>query len=201
MQSALRVFVVLTAAHVAAAAPVLKLRTFGTGKSAFRLNSTEATVFSHTLTASADTGVLTHFWITGGPALGAGTDNATVRVYVDGEAAAAIEFKPPMAAGVGFDDDTVFGHAKAGHGSNKGGWYVNHKIPFGASVRVTVTLPAGEAMCYVIIRGCENLPVAIGTFLLPASARLKLHKLESVVYQPLQAYPPGYIYTNCRVTT
>ena len=36
-----------------------------------------------------------------------GADNVTVRYYVDGEATASIQFKPPMAAGVGFGDDSI----------------------------------------------------------------------------------------------
>lgn len=48
------------------------LKTFGTGRSAFTLGSTEQVVFEHTVAAGV--GVMTHFWITGSPALGAGTD-------------------------------------------------------------------------------------------------------------------------------
>jgi hypothetical protein len=162
------------------------LKTFGTGKSAFQLTSEEVEILAYNVSDVRSTGVLTHFWMTGGPAKGGGTDNATVRYYIDGESSPSIEFKPPLAAGVGFDDDFVWGHAKAGHGSDLGGWYVNYKIPFGSSVRVTVALPSGSAMAYVIVRGCENMPVHIGSLTLPSSARLRLHKIESVTFQPLE---------------
>ena len=69
-------------------------------------------------------------WLTGGPSPGAGTDNATVRYYVDGEESASIEFKPPMATGSGYDDLTVWGTAKAGHGATDGAWFINYRIPF-----------------------------------------------------------------------
>jgi hypothetical protein len=75
------------------------VKTFGTGHSAFALGPSEQTIFEYTPTQGSY-GVITHFWITGG----AGIDNATVRFYVDGEGEAAIEFKAPQAAGVGFDD-------------------------------------------------------------------------------------------------
>ena len=90
------------------------LRTFGTGKSAFTLTTEELTIFEHSVVNS--TGVMTHFWITGFQAIpgqrfrgfnGSGTDSATVRYYIDGEKTASIAFNPPMAAGVGFDDNTT----------------------------------------------------------------------------------------------
>ena len=83
------------------------LRTFGTGRSEFKISAEETTVFQHDL-PTGSYGVFTHFWITGSPSPGAGTDNATVRYYLDGEAQPSIEFKPPLAAGVGFDDLTVW---------------------------------------------------------------------------------------------
>ena len=161
------------------------LKTFGTGKSAFTLTTKEVDVFAYNLSSGAEFGVMTHFWITGGPALGSGTDNTTVRYYIDGEANPSIEFKPPLATGTGFDDNSVWGGAKAGHGSDAGGWYINFKIPFGSSVRVTLQLPAGSAQCFVIVRGCEDMPVAVGSLTLPPTARLRLHKIESTVFQPL----------------
>ena len=93
-----------------------------------------------------------------------------------------------MAAGVGFDDDTVWGQANAGHASNQGAWSINYKIPFGTSVRVTLALPGAGASCqaFVIVRGVENLPVTIGPSLeLPPTARLQLQKIENEVFQPL----------------
>ena len=84
----------------------------------FKLTATETTVFEYAV-GEGSTGVMTHFWMTGDPAPGSGTDNATVRYYVDGEASPSIEFKPPMAAGVGFDDALPnWGNAIIGRGSD-----------------------------------------------------------------------------------
>ena len=94
------------------AAPPAGLRTFGTGKSEFKVSPVETAVFEHTV-PSGSFGVFTHFWITGSPAPGGGADNATVRYYIDGETTASIEFKPPLATGVGFDDLAVWGTEKA----------------------------------------------------------------------------------------
>lgn len=113
-----------------------------------------------------------------------------MRYYVDGEVEASIQFKPSLAAGVGYDDDAVWGTAKVGHGSNKGGWFMNMKIPFGSSIRVSLMLPGGrDAMCFVIVRGCENLPITVGSLTLPSSARLHLQRIEQRVFEPL-AYVP-----------
>ena len=124
-------------------------------------------------------------WLTGGPSPGAGTDNATVRYYVDGEQTASIEFKPPMATGSGYDDLTVWGTAKAGHGAKDGAWFVNYRIPFQKSVRVTVQHPGESAHCYVIVRGCENLPITVGALTLPTTSKLTLHRIESKTFAPL----------------
>lgn len=189
--------------------PGMQLRTFGTGWSASVFNGTEQTIFEHTVSPGS-VGVMTHFWITGleqvvhstGTLFATnGTDNVTVRYYIDGEATASIAFKPPMAAGVGFHDDSANGdptgmaHRLIGR-AGMGGWYVNLKIPFGVSVRVTVTKdgPPGpygwkQAPSFVIVRGCENLPVMVGAQTLPPSARLRLHKIEGRVFQPLDWVP------------
>jgi hypothetical protein len=123
-------------------------------------------------------------------------DNATVRYYIDGETTASIEFKPSLAAGVGFDDPAVWGTKLAGHGALSGAWNLNYRIPFQRSARVTVQLTAGAAntdpagTCYLIVRGAENLPIRVGDLELPgSSARLTLHKIESRVFQPLAWVP------------
>lgn len=90
------------------------MRTFGTGKSEFLITPEENVLFNYNVSAPESYGVFTHFWITGSPAGGGGSDNATVRYYIDGEETASIEFKPPLATGVGFDDLAVWGTEKAG---------------------------------------------------------------------------------------
>ena len=78
-----------------------------------------------------------------------GTDNVTVRYYVDGESSAGIAFKPPMAAGVGFDDQaTGWGNAKIGR-AGMGGWYVwDSQLTAGRPYRVHVGAAAGATGQY-----------------------------------------------------
>ena len=86
---------------------------------------------------------------------------------------------------------TTGGTAKAGHGSEKGGWYINYYIPFSRSVRVTLELPGtAPGVAWVILRGCENLPpVKVGAVQLPPTARLKLHKIVAKTFQALDFVP------------
>lgn len=181
------------------AAPPAGLRTFGTGRSEFKVSTVETTVFEHSV-PSGSFGVFTHFWITGAPSPGGGIDNATVRYYLDGEARPSIEFKPPLAAGVGFDDLTVWGTSKAAHGAKDGAWTLKYRIPFQRSARVTIQHPSGvdrlgrspdpPLTCYLIVRGTENLPLPLGGVYLPGStARLSLHKIESETFEPLAWVP------------
>lgn len=64
---------------------------------------------------------------------------------------------------------------------------MNIKIPFGTSVVVTVTGKISSG--FVIIRGCENMPVAVGAFTLPSTARLRLQKIDSKLFQPMDFVP------------
>eukprot|EP00729_Bicosta_minor_P014382 gene14382-25916_t len=147
------------------------MRTFGTGKSEFLITPEETVLFNYNVSAPESYGVFTHFWITGSPAGGGGSDNATVRYYIDGEETASIEFKPPLATGVGFDDLAVWGTEKAA------------KVTLQHWTAPNSTAPQ---IGYAIVRGAENIPIKVGDLELPgASARLALHKIESVTYQPL----------------
>ena len=168
-----------------ASVPAGPLKTFGTGRSAFSYNSSETTLFEYTATPGAVSAAMTHFWTTGT------TDTAVFRYYIDGETAASVEFTPPAASGAFFGDAAMWGTSKIGRGSSRGGWFVNIKIPFGKSVKVTIQAPGTHSLGqgFVILRGAENVPVEVGTVLLPPQARLQLHKIEERTFQPLDFVP------------
>ena len=64
---------------------------------------------------------------------------------------------------------------------------MNIKVPFGRSIRVTVTGAIKNG--FVIVRGCENLPIDVGTVTLPAAARLVLQKIEHRTFEALDFVP------------
>ena len=49
---------------------------------------------------------------------------------------------------------------------------------------------AAPGVAWAILRGCENLPpVQVGAVQLPATARLRLHKIVAKTFQPLEFVP------------
>jgi hypothetical protein len=176
-------------------------KTFGTGYSGGFLQKREVTLFAHKI-KSSDTsfGVMTHFWTTGSAEAMAG---AVFRYYVDGEQNASIEFTPSMAAGVGFDDPKApWGTKWAGLGAGKSegqAWFLNFKIPFGETIRITAQhLEKTLSGFYFIARGMmttKPLDVFPG-FSLPITARLHLQKFDGAM-KPLEVLdivnvPQGY---------
>ncbi|CAF3579855.1 unnamed protein product [Adineta steineri] len=162
-----------------------ELLTFGTGLSSQRLYKTETEIFSHTLSPGSTFGVLTHFWTTGDPEI----DTSTFSYYIDGEAVPSIQFITYMLAGAGFNDRAApWGTKWIGKGAKSGGWYNNFRVPFQKSIRVTGKLPStssDDKIIWIIVRGTENLPTSFQGFQLPSTARLTLHKIEGVTYDPL----------------
>ena len=115
--------------------------------------------------------------------------DTTIRIYIDDEINANIEFKLLLAHGVGFTEkDEVpnipWGTRRIAHGAD-GGIYNTYRIPFMKSIMVTASHPNGGIFWY-IIRGVENYPLILGSLLLPKTARLRLYKNEKVTLQPLQ---------------
>ena len=102
---------------------------------------------------------------------------------MDGETTASIEFTAPKAAGAIFGDAPMWGTAKNGKAGSIGGWFVNYKIPFGKTVNITMQGPPGDG--FVIVRGCENQPIQVGSIYLPTTARLQLQRIEGKTFQPL----------------
>jgi hypothetical protein len=134
-------------------------------------------------------GYLDHMWFGGGFK---GFRALRVRVYVDGETLASIDMELGLGVGVGFQDPTApWGHRYAGITGSPSGVYLNHRIPYAKSIRVTAELPDGvpdDTVFWWIIRGLENGTPMVCGFELPAPARLKLHKLVNKQVEPLQEF-------------
>ena len=130
-------------------------------------------------------GCLTHMWF-------AMDTRTRIRVYVDGEAAPSIDMAQDLGHGYAFGGPPEpWGVPQMGR---QGGVYNTYRIPFGHGVRVTV-LPTTTVFDSVtrhdawwIVRGTRNLPVLVVGVRLPASARLRLHRLEAYRARPLEEF-------------
>ena len=119
-------------------------------------------------------------------------ENMRIRIYIDGEDDASLDFQVLLAHGIGFGESLEaqyipWGTKRIAHDAN-GGIYDTYQIPFMKSFKVTATHPKGGLFWY-IIRGVENFPLVIGNLQLPASTRLRLYKNINFLLQPYDFLP------------
>ena len=112
-----------------------------------------------------------------------------IRIYVDGESEASIDFLLLLGHGVGYTEAeevqyVPWGTRRVAHAAD-GGIYNTYRIPFSKSLKVTATHPVGGTFWY-IIRGVENYPLVLGDLQLPSTSRLMLYKNVNVQLSPLQ---------------
>uniref|UniRef100_A0A1X7UWK7 Uncharacterized protein n=1 Tax=Amphimedon queenslandica TaxID=400682 RepID=A0A1X7UWK7_AMPQE len=144
--------------------------------------NTEKTLYEH---STGQAGVITEQWFTG---KGVMNEDARIRIYIDGETTASIDFMLLLAHGVGGTEATEVGNIPWGtnriaHAAD-GGIYNTYRIPFANSFKVTATHPNGGTFWY-IIRGVENYPLILGDLLLPKTTKLKLYKNVGISLKPL----------------
>jgi len=134
-------------------------------------------------------GCLTHMWFGGD---WPGYERIRLRIYVDGELQPSIDMEMGLGHGYGFGDDAApWGSEKLGKTGHPSGAYNNYKIPFGNGIRVTAQRSAespDQAPFWWIVRGTKNLPATYAGLRQPDAARLRLHKLENHVAQPLEEF-------------
>lgn len=165
---------------------ITSLKTFGTmGKKQRVLKKDmEIELFKY-----SGKGCLTHMWFGGSFK---GWEDTQINIYVDGERQASISMKIFLGHGIGFHDDHApWGTERMGKTGHPSGVYNTYKIPFGSEIRITGQLAQhAEENNYFwwIMRGTENLPVEYAGVKLPDKARLKLHKLENYVAEPLEEF-------------
>ena len=117
-------------------------------------------------------------------------ENMRIRIYIDGEQEASIDFMLFLAHGIGSDEKTEaqyipWGTKRIGHDAD-GAIYNTYQIPFQKSFRVTATHPSGGEFWY-IIRGVEGMPVVVGNLELPThNTRLRLYKNVDINLTPYQ---------------
>jgi len=146
--------------------------------------NSEAVLFEH-----EGKGCLTHFWFGGNFK---GVEDTRIRYYVDGEPRASIDMDLYMGHGIGFNDNTApWANRHMGKIGKGNGIHNNYAIPFGKGIRVTAQKSAeaeDNPPIWWIVRGVENGRVNLGGVELPEAARLRLHRVENRIIEPLQEF-------------
>jgi len=158
-------------------------------KNGWIVSNQEKVLYQHD---TGEPGVITEQWFTGGVM----NQNARIRIYIDGEEDASLDFNLFIAHGLGFPEsdelkNIPWGTRRIAHTAN-GGIYNTIRIPFSKSFRVTATTQSSGMMWY-IIRGVENYPVVLGDLVLPSHTRLRLYKNENFLLKPLDFMNLAYV--------
>jgi hypothetical protein len=124
-----------------------------------------------------------------------------IRIYIDGESPASLDFQLYFAHMVGVqscvdgiagtncvDPRVPWASADVQHMAHGGALKNTYRIPFSNTIRITASYPHSGVL-YYYVRGMTNLPVVVGDLQLPNNARLTLHKNWDVVVPPLGKLP------------
>ncbi|XP_068755557.1 uncharacterized protein [Montipora capricornis] len=154
-------------------------------KNGWITSNVEKTLYEHD---TGEPGVITEQWFTGSTM----NQDSRIRIYIDGELEANLDFDLFLAHGLGFTEkqdieNIPWGTRRIAHTAN-GGIYNTIRIPFSRSFRVTATTQSTGFFWY-IVRGVENYPVVLGDLILPSNTRLRLYKNEDFLLRPLEFLP------------
>ena len=153
---------------------------------------TELTVFEHSVLGDKGA-ALTLFQYLGQSATG--FNDTRIRMYIDGERSASLDYSLYMGVGLGFNGSSLvnrsWGTARIGSLAAYS-TYSTVRVPFSRSIRITVEMPAyinTSQLIWVDVRGAEGMPIAVGDSISfsPNDYRLRLYKNEAV------HVPPGYM--------
>ena len=159
------------------------MRSFGTAVKQGRLKpGVEKTVFEYTLSSSATHGAITAQWHAGKSS--GVTPSFRIRVYIDGEDTASVDYPLFLAHGTGPAQTSLrdltngellppWSSALFGR-THDSGWWNTYLIPFGKSIRVTLTDPENDSPFWYMVKGYENAPLVVSGLALPPSTRLQL---------------------------
>jgi len=176
----------LSAIADASADAVDKLRPIGTMSKGQPIlgGKEELVLFEH-----EGQGCLTHFWFGGNFP---GVEDTRIRYYIDGEETPSIDMDLYMGHGIGFNDNHAPWITKwMGKIGKRNGVHNNYQIPFGKSIKVTAQRPpeySDKVRVWWIVRGVENYRPVIGGVTLPKKARMKLHRLEGYIADPMEEF-------------
>ncbi len=175
--------ILLKTPAIAEDAPLRPIGTIGKAETVLKADA-ETVLYQY-----EGSGCLTHFWFGGNFD---GVEDTRIRYYIDGEEKPSIDMQLYMGHGIGFNDNHAPWATKhVGKIGKRNGIYNNYRIPFAKSIRVTGQRSAeakSDPMSWWIIRGVENYRVTIGDATLPATARLKLYRVEDRDVEPLKEF-------------
>ena len=155
----------------------------------------EKSVFEHELSPGATHGVMTQAWHAGKSS--GITPELRIRYYVDGETVASVDYplflahatgpaqiattniNPTNKQGTNTSEIGPWGNSLFGR-THDSGWYNNYLVPFGKSIRITLTDQTSSKFWYMC-RGVENLPIVMAGLTLPPSTRLQLVHTQTTV--------------------
>jgi hypothetical protein len=159
-------------------------------------NATESTSFFHELPAGVEQGAINHWFCVPFDT----TAGVVHRFYIDGEANASVVYEPHQVSatwpGKNGTNESPWGIQYFGKGSHevnvgsdsRDAYYSNIRIPFGKSVRLTISSRTRQAYA-LHIRGAENMAVTVGDLPpLPLGARLKTIT-TTAARQPAEYHP------------
>ena len=129
-------------------------------------------------------GYITQQWITNVPV------GTRVKIYIDDELEASIDFDLYMFIGVGNCSKqesslSPWSNRRFGQLADNGGIFNNIRIPFRRSVTVKMVAPVDGTYWY-IIRFVVNSPLIVNGYELPNNTRLRLYHIDNKLYQPYE---------------
>lgn len=132
-------------------------------------------------------GYITEQWFTGmNGQSGPFDSNASVRVYIDGEDVASLDYSLYLSQAIGTKakeerPNTPWSTRFFGHLADGGGYFTTIRIPFTKEIKITVQNDVSTGYLWYIVRGLIGLPLIIGSFQIPSSSRLRLYKQDKVL--------------------
>jgi len=164
-----------------------KVSAFGTGLSNGVSTLSEQIIFDWILPDGVSHGTMTHFWATAPNGV---VEHTIVRYYVDDETTPSIQFLPPLACGTDPSEKRApWGTRWIGKGAADGSWFMNFRIPFQKTIRITIQNQIKDSGgFYMIVRGAPGLSLNFGGVEIPSTAKLLLQRVEKVV-KPLEWVP------------
>ncbi|XP_028392889.1 uncharacterized protein LOC114517388 [Dendronephthya gigantea] len=127
-------------------------------------------------------GYVTEQWFTSS-ADGPFNQYARIRIYIDGEDTASLDFDLTMGQSVNIEqkNNIPWSTRMFGRQANGGGFFNTFRVPFTSGIKITVTNKVNTGALWYIVRGLVGVPLQIGSFQIPISSRLRVYKQNATL--------------------